>query len=90
MKNICFILIFLSSISYFGQEKLPYIDYETVVKSVNEHAEKKEYDEVIEQLNLIHRNDSTYCSVLTSKSYYYILQEKLNNLLYQYVFLNSE
>ncbi|WP_189702660.1 toxin-antitoxin system YwqK family antitoxin [Subsaximicrobium wynnwilliamsii] len=81
MKFRCFVgLVFAITITY-GQEQIPYIDYETVFPSVMESVEKEDYDAVIKQLNLINKNDSTYCSVLTSKSYYYILQEKFDDAI---------
>lgn len=81
MKQLYFVLFTCCYITFYGQEKLPFIDHETIFASVAVSAEKENYDEVLEQLQSINKNDSTYCSVLTSKSYYYILQKKYKEAL---------
>ena len=78
-------LLSVISISFclisYSQEKIPYIDSETVYAAATESANQQDYDKVLEQLNTIHKNDSTYCSVLTTKSYYLIAQEKFDEAL---------
>lgn len=81
MKHVCMMLLALCGLMSHGQKKLPFVDYESILTSVSESAEKEDYDEVLKQLYRIHKNDSTYCSVLTTKSYYYILQEKYDKAL---------
>lgn len=74
--------IFFCFITYsYGQEKIPFIDYDTVSTLVSESANKQDYDKVLEHLNTINKNDSTYCSILTSKSYYLIAQKKYDEAL---------
>lgn len=81
MKHLYLVLSACYCITFYGQEKLLFIDHETIFASVAESAEKEDYDEALEQLQRINKDDSTYCSVLTSKSYYYILQKKYNEAL---------
>jgi len=81
MKHLYLVLTAFCCLMSYGQEKLPFIDYETVFASVAESAEKEDYDGALEHLHRINKNDSTYCAVLTSKSYYYILQKKYDEAL---------
>lgn len=81
MKHILTILSLLFCVTIYSQEKIPFIDYDSVLTLVSEHESKQEYDKVLEQLNTISKNDSTYCSVLTSKSYYLIAQEKYDEAI---------
>jgi len=81
MKYLFTFLSILFCLTTYGQEKIPFIDYDTVATLVSENAEKQNYDKVLEHLNTISKNDSTYCSVLTSKSYYLIRQEKYEDAL---------
>ncbi len=81
MKYLLTFLFTLFCLIIYSQERIPFIDYNTVSKLVSENANKQNYDKAIEHLNTINKNDSTYCSVLTSKSYYLIQQEKYEDAL---------
>ncbi|WP_435412982.1 tetratricopeptide repeat protein [Psychroserpens mesophilus] len=81
MKYLVTVLFISFCLASYSQEKIPYIDYEIVYAKVSESANEQDYDNVLEQLNTIHKNDSTYCSVLTTKSYYLIAQEKFDDAL---------
>ena len=76
MKNLLCVSVLFLCLNVIAQEKLPFIDYETVSELASEQASKENYSEAVEILHRISKNDSSYCSVLTSKSYYSILQEK--------------
>ncbi|MBR9845486.1 MAG: tetratricopeptide repeat protein [Algicola sp.] len=76
--NVLFILFCFVS---YSQEKIPFIDYEIIYASVIESANEQDYDKVLEHLNTINKNDSTYCSTLTTKSYYLIAKEKFDDAL---------
>jgi hypothetical protein len=75
MKKIILLSFILMSSLAISKDKIPYIDYDTIVQEVTKFSSDKDYDKVLESLNKINRNDSTYCSVLTSKSYYLIQQK---------------
>lgn len=81
MKKIISLSFLLVSFLAISQDKIPYIDYDEIVAEVSKLAIDKDYDKVLESLNKISKNDSTYCSVLTSKSYYLIQQEKYNEAI---------
>ena len=81
MKYLFSVLCLTLSLLCYGQEKIPFVDHEIVYALVSESANEQDYDKVLEQLNTINKNDSTYCSVLTSKSYYLIAQKKFDEAL---------
>ncbi len=66
----------LTSAFFYGQEKLEYIDYDTIITKVNALEEKEEYDKMIAHLDKINPNDSLYESSLVTKSYYLLQQKK--------------
>ena len=76
MKKIILLSFLLVSFLSISQDKVPFIDYDNIVEEVTNFANEDKHDKVLESLNKISKNDSTYCAILTSKSYYLILQEK--------------
>lgn len=74
-KILYFCLLFIPFFS-FSQEKIPFIDIEKIFDQVKEKEQKGEHQQALDLLNKIHKNDSSYCSVLTSKAYYLINLEK--------------
>ena len=76
MKKIILLSFLLVNFAAISQDKIPYIDYETIVEEVTKFSNDKDYSKALESLNKISKNDSTYCSILTSKSYYLIQQKK--------------
>ncbi|WP_282122765.1 tetratricopeptide repeat protein [Algibacter mikhailovii] len=75
-RPLIIVLYFLAPFIVSAQDKIPFIDYEQVSKEVTEASEANDYKKTIQLLNKINKNDSTYCSVLISKSYYLINSEK--------------
>lgn len=69
-KNLRLLPSLILSLLCSAQEKIPFIDYASVYEKVIETSENGDYEKTIEHLNQISKNDSTYCSVLVSKSYY--------------------
>ena len=68
MKNSFTLIFIVLSCLVYSQDKIPYIDYNTIAEEVVEYSKTKAYDSVLESLNKISKNDSTYCDILTSKS----------------------
>nr|WP_321221556.1 tetratricopeptide repeat protein [uncultured Psychroserpens sp.] len=81
MKYLLFITILCSSFILNAQDKIPFIDYEDVAKVAIDKASKEDFKGALEELNRINKNDSTYCSILTSKSYYNILLELFDDAI---------
>jgi antitoxin component YwqK of YwqJK toxin-antitoxin module/tetratricopeptide (TPR) repeat protein len=81
MKYILLVAALCSYLTVNSQEKISFVDYETVAKNTAEKASKEDYTGALEELNRINKNDSTYCSVLTSKSYYKIVLEKYDDAI---------
>ena len=81
MKKILLLPFLLICVSLTAQEKIKYVDYEEVIEEINNLASEKKYDKIISSLDKIHKNDSIYCSILTTKSYYLIAQEKYEEAL---------
>ncbi len=76
MKNfLAPALIIFSVISGFSQDKLPFIDIDDIQQKVNSATERGDFSKAISYLDMVSKNDSSYCSALTSKAYY-LLQEK--------------
>nr|WP_299387586.1 hypothetical protein [Allomuricauda sp.] len=81
--NLLIVTVLLIGFHSSAQEKIPFIDYDSVYEKVNENSEKGDYDKAYELLGQISKNDSTYCSVLVSKSYYLMAQEKYEEAIVQ-------
>ena len=79
--NLLLILVSLFSYHISAQEKIPFIDYDSVYEKVSETSEKGEYEKTLEHLNKISKNDSTFCSVLVSKSYYLLALKKYDEAI---------
>ena len=60
------------SLHILAQDKIPFIDYDQVSDEALEAFQANDYDKTIQILDKISKNDSTYCSVLITKSYYLI------------------
>lgn len=70
MKNLWFWLILLTFQLGFAQEKIPLIDYNSVMEEASTMYQKGDLEGVVETLSRINKNDSTYSTVLVKKSYY--------------------
>ncbi|QHI35873.1 Putative antitoxin YwqK [Kordia antarctica] len=81
MKNILYFCLLLAPILSFSQEKIPLIDVEKIIDQVREKEQSGETQQALDLLNKIHKNDSTYCSILTSKAYYLINLEKYDEVI---------
>jgi antitoxin component YwqK of YwqJK toxin-antitoxin module/predicted negative regulator of RcsB-dependent stress response len=81
MKYLLFVAILCSCLTVNAQEKIPFVDYEEVSERAVDKAAKEDYKGALEELNRINKNDSTYGSILTSKSYYNILLEKYDDAI---------
>ena len=68
-KKLVLPFLFFYAIN-FAQEKLPYIDFDDITKQVGVSSKSGDFNKTLEILNKINKNDSTYCSILVSKSYY--------------------
>ena len=73
MKKTFLILLTFIAFNSIAQEKIEFIDYDNIAEEVVKFSNEEKYDKAIESLNKISKNDSTYCAVLTSKSYYHNL-----------------
>ncbi|WP_298900940.1 CDC27 family protein [uncultured Psychroserpens sp.] len=72
--------LLLSSFS-FSQDKLEYIDNDEIISFVSKSVEAGNNIKALEYLNKINKNDSSYCSVLTSKSYYQLELERYDEAI---------
>jgi antitoxin component YwqK of YwqJK toxin-antitoxin module/Tfp pilus assembly protein PilF len=75
-KHLVVALSLFASLNILAQDKIPFIDYDMVSEEASEAIEANDFEKTIQILDKINKNDSTYCSVLISKSYYLINQEK--------------
>ncbi len=80
VKKLILGFILFSSLSY-SQEKIEYIDIDFISKIANQHSNNGDFDKALEAYTKISKNDSSYCAVLTSKSYYYIQLKKFDEAI---------
>lgn len=76
MKKLIFAIIVIVNTLCYSQEKVEYIDYETISKEINNLSEKKEYDNIIGIINKVNKNDSIYSPLQVTKSYYLMQLKK--------------
>ncbi|MEW4922127.1 tetratricopeptide repeat protein [Algibacter sp. 2305UL17-15] len=74
-------LLLFISLKSEAQEKIPFIDLDDIYEQLSEGEELSDYSKNIELLNKISKNDSSYCDVLVSKSYYLLNSEKYEEAL---------
>lgn len=72
MNKIIFFGLLVCFQLSFAQEKIAYIDYDTIHKEATKRAEERDYQGTLAILNKISKNDSSYYSILSLKSYYQI------------------
>ncbi len=81
MKNQIVLPFLFFCLFNFAQEKIDFVDYDSVYEKVFESSEEVDHEEAIEHLNKISKNDSTYCSVLVSKSYFFLNLKKYDEAI---------
>lgn len=82
MKKLSiFAIALFTSFSILAQEKAPYIDYDEIIEEASKAIDENDYEKTIEALNKINKNDSTYCSILITKSYYLIELEQFKEAI---------
>ncbi|HET8962751.1 MAG TPA: tetratricopeptide repeat protein, partial [Chitinophagales bacterium] len=65
----------------FAQEKLPFIDFQELSKLAAESSQSGDYDKTLAIFNKVNKNDSAYCSVMISKSYYLMALKKYDEAI---------
>ena len=78
MINKIFPLFLLFCFYSAAQEKIPFIDYDSIAEKVSISLEDGDYEKTLSLLNQINKNDSTHCSVMVSKSYYLTLLKRFD------------
>ncbi|MEN8120201.1 MAG: hypothetical protein ABFS35_07635 [Bacteroidota bacterium] len=81
MKKIIFIIGIVYSTACFAQEKVEYIDIESLRTEITTYSKEKEYDKIINVINKVNKNDSIYNSLLVTKSYYLMQLEKFKEAI---------
>lgn len=75
-KHLTVALYLFVSLHILAQDKISFIDYDQISVEALEAIQANDYEKTIQILDKISKNDSTYCSVLISKSYYLINSKK--------------
>lgn len=70
MKKYLILLSIISSFTVFAQEKIPFIDIDEIALEVSNASQNGNYQKAVDLLATVNKNDSTYASVLVSKSYF--------------------
>lgn len=85
MKNIqlnaLLILLTLTPLLGFTQAKVEHLDIDVILENAVESSQQGNFEKTLEILNNVSKNDSAYCSVLTSKSYYLLNLEKYDEAI---------
>ena len=81
MKNNLTIPLLLFSLIIFGQQKLPFIDVEEISNLAAESSQNGDIEKTLEILSRVNKNDSTFCSVMVSKSYYLMALKKYDEAI---------
>ena len=78
-----YILPFFLSLSglVFSQEKIEDANYSRIAEMAAESVNKGDFEQTLALLDKINKNDSTYCSVLVSKSYYLLQLKKYDEAI---------
>ena len=72
MNRILLFGMFLVFHFSFSQEKIPFIDYESIIEEASVKRKDGDFKGVIESFNKISKNDSTYTTVLAERVYYHL------------------
>jgi len=80
-KNLPLLLAMICGLCCLAQEKIPFVDYGSVYEKVDEAAQKGAYEEALGHLDKISKNDSIYCDVLISKSYYLMTLKRFDDAI---------
>ncbi|CAM3313458.1 tetratricopeptide repeat protein [Aequorivita lipolytica] len=76
MKKYILLALGLFSFAAIGQEKLDITDLDEINNSIALKSQEEDYDGVLEVLEKINKNDTTYASSLIRKSYYLMALER--------------
>lgn len=78
-----YILPFFLSFSglMLSQEKIEDANYSRIAEMATESANKGDFENTLEVLEKINKNDSTYCSVLVTKSYYLLKLQRYDEAI---------
>lgn len=81
MKNIITFACCISIFTLTAQEKIPYIDASNMIEQADEVGAEGNYEQSLELLNTINKNDSLYLTAVIRKSYYFIEDDDFKNAL---------
>ncbi|MGJ8665477.1 MAG: hypothetical protein ACSHW7_03860 [Patiriisocius sp.] len=81
MKHINFLLLVFTTSILLAQEKIEFVEFDEIVEIVNKEEEAGNYAKAVELLDKIKKNDTAYCTALSVKSYYLLLDEKHDETL---------
>ncbi|MDT0690261.1 tetratricopeptide repeat protein [Salegentibacter sp. F188] len=81
MKKILFFAAFVVVNFVSAQEKIPFNDISEISPLALKSAQEGDFNKTLELLDRVNKNDSSYCSVLVSKSYYYLKLERYEDAL---------
>ena len=81
MKNILFLVLSVFTVAAFSQEKLQFVNTSELFEEAALASQKKDYTAALTFLDKISKNDSLYCNVMTSKSYYLLQNEEYDKVI---------
>lgn len=75
MKYILTAVLLAFCYTASSQKKMEFVDVNKIVNELSKAVDNKTYDKLFQGISEIPKNDSLYCGILISKSYY-LMQEK--------------
>ena len=73
--------LFLTLQCSWSQEKFEFVDIDEIGNQAGIASDKGDYQKTLELLNKVSKNDSSYCSILISKSYYLLNTEQYDKAI---------
>ncbi|MAZ73658.1 MAG: hypothetical protein CMC70_10995 [Flavobacteriaceae bacterium] len=80
LKFILPATLFLTSI-FYSQEKIEFVSTTNLTEEIDQQLTANNFKGVVEVLEKIKKNDSTYCSALSTKSYYQLQLENFDAVI---------
>lgn len=81
MKKIIFLTAFLFTFICYSQDKIPFINLDDISTQISKLEGEENYSKIVELLNTVSENDSTYCDILVTKSYYLLNTDKYDEAI---------
>lgn len=84
MRYFSVILLLAIFFSADAQNKIDFVDVDEIIANLSTAVDQKDFDALIKGIDKVPKNDSLYCGLLVSKSYYLMQTERYEESLKVY------